>query len=282
MWGIWWLPVRLFEGAGFSGPWIGFAMSAATLPVAAVWCMTQRGAGFSSRTIIGGLLIGLAVTFYAIAVSYTDFIRAMLLFYFAPAWSTLIELIFMGRRWRLQSMVAIAASLAGVILVTRGEISLDGLGAVGDWMALVSGLSWSIGVALVFNSKRPDPSRVFLWTGIGGVGAAIAVAFFDGSFASGIPVAILLGPDALWPYGFATVYVGIILAGTIWGAFKLPPAVMSYLLSFEIIGGVLSATLLLGDPFGWFEALGAVCIVGAVLIEVLWTERIAKSGTQSF
>ena len=274
MWGFWWYPVALFEGIGLSGPWIGLAMSGSALPVAIAWAATRRGA-LSPRAVAGCILVGVAVTLYAMAASYTDFLRAVLLFYLAPAWSTLIEIFFLGRRWAWGAVAAILSSLIGVVLITRAEISFEGLGAIGDWMALGSGLAWSIGIALVFASRRAEVSRVLLMTALGGVVAALVIAAIDGSLAAGLPE--IDTERALWPFAFAAVYVGVILAGTMWGAFYLPPAVMSYLLSVEIIGGVISSTLILGETFGLLEIGGASFIIGAVLIEVVLTKRTQKT-----
>ena len=274
MWGFWWFPVSLFEAAGLHGPWIGFAMSASALPVGLIWVLTKSG-GMSPRAVLGASLVGLAVTLYAMAASYTDFIRAVLLFYLAPAWSTLIEIYFFKRRWTPQAFVAIAFSLIGVLLISRGEISFDGLGAVGDWMALGSGVSWSIGIALVFAARSAEVSRVMVTAALGGVVAALLIALVDGTLAAPVPYASTVEhPEA---FGFAALYVGIILAGTMWGAFRLPPAVMTYLLSIEILGGVLSSALILGERFGWHEICGAVFIIGAVLVEVLWQPATRKA-----
>ena len=267
MWGFWWYPVSLFEQAGLQGPWIGFAMSASALPVGLIWVLTRRGR-LSGRALIGSLLVGLAVTLYAMAASYTDFIRAVLLFYLAPAWSTLIEVFFFGRRWTPQAAVAIAFSFFGVLLISRGDVSFSGLGAIGDWMALGSGLSWSVGIAFVFAAREAEVSRVMVVTALGGVLAALVIAALDGTLAQPVPYSTpLTSPHA---FGFAALYVGIILAGTMWGAFRLAPAVMTYLLSIEILGGVFSSAVFLDERFGWFEIGGAVFVTGAVLIEVLW------------
>lgn len=276
LWGFWWFPISLFEAAGLTGPWVGLGMSSAALPVALVWAAMRRGR-LSGRAVLGSLLVGAAVTLYAMAASYTDFIRAVLLFYLAPAWSTLIEVFFFGRKWTRQSVLAIALSVMGVILISRGEISFEGLGALGDWMALGSGLSWSVGIALVFSAKTAEVSRVTLITVLGAMAVALVIAALDGSLAEGLP-ALDPSPLVTWgAFGFAAFYVGIILAGTMWGAFRLPPAVMSYLLSVEVLGGVLSSTLILGEVFGLFELGGAVCIIGAVLIEVIFTPRTGRA-----
>ena len=278
LWGMWWFPVGLIEGAGIRGPWIGVTMSAAVLPAALTWFLVAPNRA-SPMALLGGALVGLAVALYAMATSYTDFIRAVLLFYLAPTWSTLIELIFMGRRWRAQSLLAIGLSLAGVFLITRGEFSFDGLGATGDWMAIASGLTWSAGMAIVFSQCKTTPTLPFVFVAIGGVLGALVIAAFDGSFAGPVPDPVTIASTTPWPLIIVTIYVGPLLAGAIWGGMVLPPAVVTYLLSVEVLAGVASAALILSEPFGLFEVCGTLCILGAVLIEVAWTPRVKKPGT---
>lgn len=81
-----------------------------------------------------------------------------------------------------------------------------------------------------------------------------------------LPGAVVASPAA---FALAPAYIVLVLAGTMWGAFRLPPATMSSLLSVEILSGVGSATLILGERFGPVQAAGAVCIIGAALVEVL-------------
>ena len=57
----------------------------------------------------------------------------------------------------------------------------------------------------------------------------------------------------------------------------LPPAVATYLLSVEVLVGVSSAAIVLGEPFGLFEITGAICILSAVLIELTGQAPASKS-----
>ncbi len=267
LWGLWWWPVSLLERAGLGGAWIGFAMTAGVLPLAALWALARPG-GLSPRALAGAALTGLAVALYGVAAFHTDFLRAVLLFYLAPTWSTLIEAAFFGRRWRRSTAVALGLSFAGVLLLTRGGLGLEGIGALGDWLALASGLAWSAGVALIFSSRRAEVARVMVVAALGGAAGALAVAAAEGTLLAGaahLPRAIGAAPEA---FAIAALYVGLVLAGTMWGASRLAPAAMSYLLSVEILSGIASATLILGEPFGLPEAAGAACIVTAALIEV--------------
>ena len=267
LWGLWWWPVSLLQAAGLGGAWIGLAMTAGVLPLAAPWALARDGS-LSPRAVAGAALTGLAVALYGVAAYHTDFLRAVLLFYLAPTWSTLIETAFFGRRWSLGTGLALGLSLAGVLLLTGGGVDMAGIGALGDWLALASGLAWSAGAALIFSSRRAELARVLVVASLGGSAGALGVAAAEGTLATGaavLPHAVATMPEA---FVLAALYVGTVLAGTMWGAFRLPPAAMSYLLSVEILSGVASATLILGEPFGLPEALGAACIVTAALLEI--------------
>ena len=91
MWGLWWAPIRLLEETGLPGAWPGIAMNLGALPLLAVVVVLWSGKGrLTARALTGAALVGVAVTLYASALTLTDVVRAVLLFYLAPAWSTAI------------------------------------------------------------------------------------------------------------------------------------------------------------------------------------------------
>jgi drug/metabolite transporter (DMT)-like permease len=65
------------------------------------------------------------------------------------------------------------------------------------------------------------------------------------------------------------VYVLPILFLTLWSAQRLSPAVISFLLTAEILSGVLSGALFLDEPFGPMQAAGAVMVLMAAAVEVI-------------
>ena len=267
MWAFWWYPVRIIEVYGTSGAWTGTIMSIAALALSLPLLIIFPGKS-SSRAFLGAFLIGGAVILYTVAVSYTDFIRAVIIFYIAPAWSLIIECTFLGRRWTLRALASIAASLIGLMLISRGEFSLSGAGAIGDWMALFAGLSWSIGSALLFSASRSN----FSWTVISALAGSIFIGqgmlLVWGSALGSAPDMSLIDRDALLTFGLAGLYLSFILGCTIWGASLLAPTIMSFLLSIEILAGVIVSAAFLGERFGLFEVFGAAFVMGAVVLEL--------------
>ena len=156
LWGLYWVPIHVLSSRGLSGPMVSLLLTlAATLIALPIWLRSKPRLP-EWRSLLGAIGIGAAFSLYGIAITYSDVVRVVLLFYIAPAWSTIIECLFFGRRWSWRSLFGIALSLLGIIVIFRGELPLDGLGAIGDWMALFAGLSWSIGSALMFSAKRID------------------------------------------------------------------------------------------------------------------------------
>ena len=269
MWGLWWAPVRLLEGMGLQGFWATLAMCLGTLPTL-LWA--ARGTPRLPAQAVGGaVLVGVAVMLYGAALTFTDVVRAVLLFYLAPAWSTAIECLFMGRRWERRSAAALGLSFLGVATIFRFEISGDGWG-MGDLAAIASGLGWSAGAALIFAAPGARGGRSFaalgLFSGLGGV-AATGLALFVGGAAAGPPPAAAALAAAPLALATGAVYLAPILLITMFAALRLAPAIMSFLLTAEILSGVASSALLLDEPFGPMEAIGALLVAGGALVETV-------------
>lgn len=266
-WGLWWAPVRAIEAAGLDGLTASLLMALGTLPPLA-WA--ARGAPRpSARAAAGALVAGAAVALYAVALAWTDVVRAVLLFYLAPAWSTAIECLFLGRKWSGRSALALGLSALGVAAIFRFEVS-GGAWRAGDLAALASGAAWSLGAALVFVAPDAAGGRAFASLGLRcGLGASVAAAVALAAGGAGPWPADALRAVAAGALGLATgaVYLAPILLVTMAAALRLPPATMSFLLTAEILSGVVSSALWLGEPFGPVEALGAALVAAGALVE---------------
>ena len=270
LWGIWWIPIRYVEGLGMEGAWGTVMMNGGAALIALIW-MILRGTPpqIGPRALAGAVLVAGAITSYSLALILGDVVRVVVLFYLAPAWGKIIEWAFMRQPWRWTSTVAIIASLCGAFLVLGGEISREAIG-MGDILAVLSGMSWAGGAALIFTGPRSSPLTLTLATAT--AATALGVLFiwiepgpgFDTEFSSQAIGAGLL---------FGVIYVLPILALTLWSAQRLSPAVISFLLTAEILSGVGSGALLLDEPFGWMQAAGAVLILLAAASEVVTGQK---------
>ncbi|VAV90437.1 hypothetical protein MNBD_ALPHA07-1681 [hydrothermal vent metagenome] len=269
LWGLWWMPIRTLESLGLSGAWGSFMMNAGAAGAAALGMVLLRiSPRIAIKTALGAALVGVAVSTYSIALTHGDVVRIVLLFYLAPAWSKIIEWAFMGQGWGWASSFTLLASLAGAYLVLGGQISLAAFN-LGDTLALLSGVAWSSGAALIFTGGRANPVALSFITalsamviGLGFIRAGQGQAFSTGGIWVGA--------------GFGVIYVLPILALTLWSAQRLSPAVITFLLTAEILSGVITAALFLDEPFGLMQAGGAGLIVVAAMAEVLKSFRVSS------
>ncbi|RMF37967.1 MAG: DMT family transporter, partial [Alphaproteobacteria bacterium] len=266
LWGLWWLPVRGLEAAGLTGLAAVTAMCLGALPALAPAALRRGGDWPRGRSGAGALFMGVAVILYGYGLTVNEVVRTILFFYLAPAWSIAIELLFFGRRWYWRSGLALVLSLSGLVVIQRGEIGLAAFG-LGDLVALGAGLAWSIGSAMVFSAPSGTASRLTLIATASAFAGGVAVL----SLTDGLPE--ISGRAAGLALLWGTIFTAPVLLATIWGALRLGPATLSFLLTAEIVTGVISSALLLDEPFGLPEALGAALIVLGGIVEVLLAGR---------
>lgn len=266
LWGIWWIPIRYLETLGMDGAWGSVAMNAGAALFVLCWMLLRRVTfRIALNGVLGAALVGVAVSTYSVAITMADVVRVILLFYLAPGWSKIIEWAFMGRGWHWTSTLTIAASLLGAWLVLGGDLSLAGFGP-GDVLAVLSGMTWAGGAALIFSGGRSDATALSLVTCL--CATLIGVGFIvlgQGTVFSGQATAMGTGVGAL----SGLIYVLPIMVLTLWSAQRLPPATISFLLTAEILSGVISGALLLDEPFGTMQIGGATLILFAAVAEVL-------------
>lgn len=261
-WGLLWLPVLWIEAAGVTAGYAGLALNLGALPgFLLVWFW--RPGPLVRRAIFGAALTGLAVTLFATALATTDVVRAIVFFYLAPVWSTLIECLVLGRRWTIRNGLAILVSLVGILVIFRFDLALDNW-RLGDLLALGSGLAWAIGTAMIFTSPATREGPIVLTAGLAAILFAAALAPLTAA-----PPTLDAATEIAWVAILSgSLYLVPILAITLWGATHLPPTTMSFVLTAEIITGVASSAWFLDQPFGLPELMGAVLIASGALIEI--------------
>ncbi|MFK7754120.1 MAG: EamA family transporter [Sedimentitalea sp.] len=263
VWGLWWIPIRYLESLGLSGAEGGLVMNGGALLVSLVLCVVLRqGFGLSLRAVLGAALIGVAISTYSVALTYSDVVRVVLLFYLAPAWSKIIEWGFLHMPWRWTSSVALIAALVGAFLVMGADFGSDAW-RLGDGLAVLSGMAWAAGAALVFTANPARPLALTVATSLCAVLISFGFALLQG-LSWPIPVSAA-GLGA----GVGAVFVLPILVATLWSAQKLAPATLSFLLTAEILSGILSGALLAGEPFGRLQMAGAVLVVLGAMVEIV-------------
>ncbi|MEM6985389.1 MAG: DMT family transporter [Pseudomonadota bacterium] len=269
LWGLYWVPIHILKSTGLSGTVAALAVVMGIAP-AMVWWLATRELRLKRRHLTGALSIGIAISLYGAALNFTEVTRVVLLFYLAPAWSILIECRWFNRAFDARTLLALGLFALGLLAIVNPFTAASGVTAgvnIGDAIALVAGICWSAGAAIVFSSDKPDP----LDLGIAANGFAILVAGTVAFIAPGDMswAAVRLPETLLYALLAGCLYVLPITILTFLGAARLAPATLTFLLSAEILSGIASSSYWLGEPFTLAKSIGTVCIVMAVFVPVI-------------
>lgn len=271
--GLWWIPVRTLEVMGFAGTWAIIAMSLGALPIlcALAW---RTPASLSKSTYVGAASIGAAVCLYSIAFTLTDVVRVMILFYLAPAWSILIEVVFWQRRFTLRDFLVLALMLLGILLINGMSLSTSSAGGAGEVLALLSGALFSVGAAFSHGvAKSTTASITFVVVASSACIGLAYVVLFD----PGRPIEMVgTFVPGLTALAIGCLFMAPVMFGTVWAAKLLSPSALTSLLTLEIVSGVASGALFSGQKFGGYELAGSTTIIIAVIISSLKIRRRAS------
>ena len=281
LWGLYWIPIRGIEQAGVAAFWTGpVIFAASTLLFIPLMVLRFRIYIANWRHILlPGLLAGFAFALYIASLNLTDVVRAILLFYMSPLWSTLLGMLMLQERLTGNRMAALALAFCGLYVVLVVENGLPWPRNTGDWFALLSGLCWSIATVKLFQ----DGARLVLEKVITFVVCALFMSLllvlWQQGDLNGMPDVASLRAGWYWILLVAVLMLPITWL-TIWPATLLSPGRVGMLLLAEVLVGVISAALLLDEPFGIRELAGAVLIVSAGVVEVMRRQNLPKSGIE--
>jgi drug/metabolite transporter (DMT)-like permease len=272
VWGLFWIPIRHLDAVGIAGLWATFYFY--VLP----FLLSLPLLLFRWRPIVaGGLwlqLLGIvpavSLVLYSVSVLYTDVVRATLLFYLTPLWSTLLARIFLGEPITPLRWLAMAVALLGMLVIFHADSGIPVPERPGDWIALGSGFLWSVASILLRADKGSAAIDLvlqnFLWSAII---ATLLLLVFGPALSTSAPITVYL---AQLPWLVPTLLV-VVMTGvyaSMWGTPKLNPGLVGLLFMTEISVGCITAALWSGDPFGWREAIGVILISAGGVMESLW------------
>lgn len=268
VWGLYWIPLRYLDAEGVGGAW---AVVLVNVPAAMLLAVLVAFRWQNYRTAVGsvlaiGFFTGAGLGLYALGLVYSSVVRATLLFYLTPVWATLIGIVWLGERATWRRWAAIIGGLAGlVLLVARGggAVPLN----IGDLYALLSGVFWAVGAALIMRSGGVPVAGMGMVQFAATAGIALLLGGLTDGFAPPAPSVLRdVLPVSVAISAFVMVPAVCIL---FWAQKFLFPGRVGLLMMSEVLVAVFTASLLLPDEaLGALEWAGAVLIVGACFIEI--------------
>ncbi len=278
VWGLYWIPVRAIEQAGVQAAWTGPVIFTASLVVLLPFLLSRLGVLIRNwhGIMLPGLLAGFAFALYIGSLNQTDVVRAILLFYMSPLWSTLLGMVVLRERLTSNRVLALILAFSGLYVVLVVESGLPIPRNSGDWYALLSGLCWSVATVRLFqDGARNVPEKVGVFI-LFALVMSIALVLWEQGDLRQMPTLPMLMPAFYWILAIALLQLPVTFL-TIWPATILSPARVGMLLMVEVLVGVASAALLIDEPFGLREITGAVLIVTAGVVEVSRRQTVVAS-----
>lgn len=270
-WGLFWIPLRAFERHGLEPAWATLTQFLTPLIVLMPFALSR----WARRQPIGidqyrtGVLIGAAVALYLESLLLTDVARALILFYAMPAWGTILEVGLMRRpftKWRGMSLVL---SLSGMLTILGLSGPFSRSANLGDLMALLSGILFAFGAMRVRRATETSVLAQILAFFLYGSVAALALSLLPLAELGQPPTPDQLTDLAPWLVLVAVGFLIPTMWGIYWGSRHVDPGRLGILLQIEAVVGIGSAALFAGEPFGLRQAIGAILVVSAGVVEVV-------------
>ncbi len=282
--GIYWIPLRHLESAGFPGIWATsiFNLIATILIVPVMIFNWRRFVPGRPRFHFICFGTGLGYALYASAFLYTDVISVIVLFYLMPIWGFVLARLVIGDaitpvRW---SSMVIALLGLWVILGQGTEVPIPN--NVGDWMALVAGLLWA-GLSLMLLTDDPEQPINYA---VGFIGWGCIISLICAWLATHYgfeqaPQWSGLKGELMWLLPFAVLIIIPAAVATIYGPTKLNPGIVGLLFMTEISVGTVTAAIWAGEPFGTPQLIGVLLITLAGVLETAWVYLRRRPAAQT-
>ena len=275
MWGLFWIPQRALEAGGLTGGWatisqmvIPFAM---LLPIS-LWRL-YKGQSFGLEYPLIGLLFGGGIACYANSFLLTDVVRALILFYITPVWTTLFEIVFLRQIPRLYRYITLAFALSGVWIVFGQEGVIPLPQNSGDWIALLGGILIAAS-AVRMEIKKPEGIYPILFSFFfyGGLFTLIQSYFLSDYLgdAPSIESWVAMMPWLILIAILFHIPTNVVILGA---PSRIGAGIFSIIILFEIVVGTFSAAVLTDELIGWREILGSSFIIFAGLTEIIFASK---------
>ena len=275
MWGLFWIPQRALEAGGLTGGWatisqmvIPFAM---LLPIS-LWRL-YKGQSFGLEYPLIGLLFGGGIACYANSFLLTDVVRALILFYITPVWTTIFEIVFLRQIPRFYRYITLVLALSGVWIVFGQEGVIPLPQNSGDWIALLGGILIAAS-AVRMEIKKPEGMYPILFSFFfyGGLFTLIQSYFLSDYLgdAPSIESWVAMMPWLILIAILFHIPTNVVILGA---PSRIGAGIFSIIILFEIVVGTFSAAVLTDELIGWREILGSSFIIFAGLTEIIFASK---------
>ena len=278
-WGIYWLPQRILEDGGLTGGWGTIAqmiIGVLILSPIAVW-RKINGRTFGLELPITGLLCGGGFICYALSFLLTDVVRALILFYMTPIWTTIFEILFLKKRPGIERAITLVLALGGLWVVFSKQTIIPLPENAGDWLAFAGGALFAGGMIKLEIAKTDGVFPTIFSFFFYGTLFNIVAGFFLKDYLGPMPTMDSFVAMSSFLFFISIFYFIPTCVVIFWSPSKLGAGLCSILFLSEILVGVTSSSILTDEPFGWREIIGSSMIVLGGILAVVLAPNTKKS-----
>jgi len=266
IWGLTWLPLKLFEAGGLGGAALLLVahgtVALVALPLLARWrhALLPHWRTLAAVFCLGGF----ATIAFSSSLMYGDVVRAMSLFYTMPLWAVLGGLLFLGERLTRRRALAALSAMVGAWLILGGTRILEQPPGWIDLLAAASGFAYAMN-NVVFRATPAlavAPKILMMYLGVT-VFCTLLLLTGVQHWPSQAPSTSVLALACA--FGACWLLVGNI--GTQWGVTHMEAGRAAMIVALELLIAVVSALWIEGGSMTAGEVLGAALLISAALLE---------------
>lgn len=265
-WSITGVVVRAMESA--EGWQIVFYRSLGMLPVLLAAILIRNGGALvgpfraaGTTALAGGLCMAVAFTCFVFAVERTTVANALFIFSSAPFLAGLLGRLILGERVRPATVVAMAASIAGIGIMVMGSLAYGGLS--GNLFALAAAAGFAGFTVALRRGHQVDMYPSICWAGMF---SALIAGFMMQASGAGLAIS---RPDLLLCLLLGTVQIGLGLILYTLGSRVLSAAELTLLSFTEVLLGPLWVWAAFDEVPATSTIAGGLVLLSAILIQAM-------------
>jgi drug/metabolite transporter (DMT)-like permease len=253
-------PVEIFAARLALGmPFLGVLLLARRVRVQ----FERRDVG---RLVLAGGILTVHFLMQAWALTTTSATNSGWIIAVTPLVLALLSFLILRERLGRSAIAGLAVAMLGVLLlVSRGRLrDLAALQTTGDWLMLVSTVTWSIYTVVTRDlARRQNPLAVTFAVLLAAAALTAVVVFAAGDLGR----VMSLSGRALLALGYLGI-AGLALAQWFWqvGIANVGATRAGLYLYLEPLATLAVAVPLLGEPFGLFTGLGGALVLAGVYL----------------
>ena len=276
LWGTYWIPLRYIDSAADGSVWLNatsfFILFLILSPIFLKNIKTLIKSN-NAYQLKSNFFAALAMVLYSEALLRVDIAHAVLFFYLAPSWGTILGRIYLGNPITLKRIIAIIIGFTGLIIVLGVDEGVFYPQNIGDIMALLSGVSWALSSTYFNLAEKTAVFNKIAFTSFFMVLLFISLAILPEGRNFNFSLNMINEITIIWMLAFALIWLLPSIALVYYSVQILDPGRLNILLTFEVIVGLFSAALLTSEVIDFRVIMGAILIIMSGTIDIVIKDK---------